>query len=108
MATEQTIGLAGKTFEYHVADYHLRLTFEEETRVHWEYLSAPGGLTGKNATETIEQMPVRDDVVIIAWKEADGTQVVDVLDLGRMVIHANFVTADGERSSSQADVQLVS
>ena len=97
----------GKAFEYKIGDYHLRLTFLEENSVHWEYLAAPGGLTGKNATETIDSMPIRNDVLLVAWKEADGTQVLDVLDLGRMVIHANYVTANGERTSAQADLQPV-
>ena len=97
----------GKAFEYQVGDYHLRLTFLEENTVHWEYLSAPNGLTGKNATETIDSIPIRDDVLMVAWKEADGTQVLDVLDLGRMVIYPNFVTAKGERNSSHADMRQV-
>ncbi|MGH3673953.1 MAG: MoaF-related domain-containing protein [Pseudonocardiaceae bacterium] len=97
----------GKAFEYQVGDYRLRLTFLEEKTVHWEYLAAPGGLTGKNATETIDSIPIRDDVLMVAWKEADGTQVLDVLDLGRMVIYPNFVTANGERNSSHADMRQV-
>lgn len=95
----------GKVFEYQVEDYRLRLTFLEENTVRWEYLAAPGGLTGKNDTETIDSMPIRNDILLIAWKEADGTQVLDVLDLGRMVIHTNYVTASGERFSSRADLQ---
>jgi hypothetical protein len=97
----------GKAFEYQVGDYRLRLTFLEENTVHWEYLSAPNGLTGKNATETIDSTPIRDDVLLVAWKEADGTQVLDVLDLGRMVVYPNFVTANGERNSSHAEMRQV-
>ena len=95
----------GKAFEYQIGDYHLRLTFLNEKSVHWEYLAAPDGLAGKNATETIDSMPIRNDVLLVAWKEADGTQVLDVLDLSRMVIHTNYVTANGERHSAQADLQ---
>lgn len=99
-----TPGLVGQSFEYEVGDYHLRITFVEPTRVHWFYLAAPNGLAGKDATETIEMTWIRKDIVLVCWKEADGTQVVDVLDVGKMVIYANFVTADGTRSSSQANV----
>lgn len=99
--------LKGKSFEYQVGDYRIRLTFLEQKSVHWEYLAAPNGLIGKNATETIESMPIRNDIVLLAWKEADGTQVLDVLDLGRMVLHANFVTASGERHSTEANVEPV-
>ena len=97
----------GKKFEYQVGDYHIRLTFLDENSVHWEYLAAPDGLAGKNATENIDSMAIRDDILLVGWKEADGTQVLDVLDLGRMVIHANYVTASGERHSSQADLRQV-
>lgn len=97
--------IEGKTFEYQIGDYHLRLAFLNENSVHWEYLAAPDGLTGKNATEIIDSMPIRNDVLLVALKEADGTQVLDVLDLNRMVIHTNFVTANGERHSAQADLQ---
>lgn len=106
-STIQMPDLKGKAFEYQVADYRLRLTFLGPNSVHWEYLAAPGGLTGKNSTETIDSMPIRNDIVLIAWKEADGTQVLDVLDLGRNVIHTNFVTATGERHSAQANMQPV-
>ena len=99
--------LKGRAFEYQIDDYHVRLTFLGENSAHWEYVAAPGGLTGKNATETIDSMPIRNDIILTAWKEADGTQVLDVLDLGRMVIHTNYVTATGERHSAQAELQPV-
>lgn len=103
----ETMTLTGKAFEYQVADYHLRVTFEAEDRLHWEYLAAPDGLTGKQATETIERTDVRPDVFLLRWLEDDGTQVIDVLDWGLMTMHANFVTADGQRFSAQAPVTLV-
>jgi len=68
---------------------------------------APDGLTGKQATETIERTDVRPDVFLLRWLEDDGTQVIDVLDWGLMTMHANFVTADGQRFSAQAPVTLV-
>jgi len=46
-------------------------------------------------------------VFLLRWLEDDGTQVIDVLDWGLMTMHANFVTADGQRFSAQAPVTLV-
>ena len=98
--------MKGRAFEYQVGDFHLRLTFEEENQVHWEYLSAPDGLTGKNAVEHIDRATISDDVVLLMWKEADGSQVLDILDFGRMKMFSNFVL-NGERGSAVADVQEV-
>ena len=75
--------------------------------MYWEYLSAPNGLTGKNATETIEGTPVRPDTFLLRWREADGSQIIDVLDIGKMTMHANYVTASGDRFSSQAKMKAV-
>ena len=46
-------------------------------------------------------------IVVLRWKEADGTNVIDVLDLANMKLYANFVTADGQRFSSEPDVTCV-
>ncbi|UJR32500.1 hypothetical protein I4U23_019962 [Adineta vaga] len=96
-----------KTFEYRVDDYHLRIKFLEENKLFWEYLSAPYGLTGKNATEQIERTQIRTDMIILRWKEADGINVIDVFDLDNMVMYANFVTIDGERISAQGNLMEV-
>jgi predicted SnoaL-like aldol condensation-catalyzing enzyme len=89
--------LKGRSFEYQVDDYHIQITFEDETQLRWEYLAAPDGLTGKTATETIERSDIRPDIILMRWTEEDGTNVFDVLDLGAMTIYANGVTPDGQR-----------
>ena len=94
-------------FEYRVGEYHLRITFLEENVLYWEYIAAPNGQTGKNATEQIDRTQIRHDMLLMRWKEADGTQIIDVLDLGQMMMHANFVDAAGARSSSQAKLTLI-
>ncbi len=108
MKAPQGPSLKGSAFEYEIGEYHLRLTFEEEDKVHWLYRSAPDGLTGKNAVETVDRLTLRNDIVLVAWKEADGTNVIDVLDLTRMRIFPNFVTAAGDRFSVEAPMIRVS
>lgn len=107
MAIAKARKLKGKAFEYQVGEYHLHITFLEENQLRWKYLAAPGGMTGKTATETIERVQLRQNQFLMMWKEADGTQVVDVVDLGKMMMYANFVLANGERFSAQAELIAV-
>lgn len=94
--------MKGRAFEYQVGEYHLHITFLEENQLRWEYLAAPNGLTGKTATEEIERVQLRQNQFLMMWKEADGTQVIDLLDLNQMTIYPNFVLANGDRFSSTA------
>lgn len=106
-ADSTMVQLKGKAFEYAVGDYHLRITFEDETRLRWEYLKAPDGLTGKTATENIDRRDLRPDLILMAWDEQDGTHVVDILDLKTMRLYANFVTPDNQRFFVDASVNPV-
>jgi len=38
---------------------------------------------------------VRPDVILMRWTEEDGTQVIDVLDLGAMIMYVNGDGPDG-------------
>lgn len=96
-----------RVFDYQVGEYHLRLRFLEENRIMWQYRAAPDGQTGKNATEQIERTQIRSDVLLMRWKEADGTQVIDVLDLGNMKIYANYVLPNGDRGRAEANLMAV-
>ena len=100
------VAMTDRIFNYKVVNgtYHIQLTFNDEKTITWKYLSAPEDQTGKSATETIDRKDIREDIILMAWDEDDGTKVIDVLDLGKMMLHANFVTADGQRFVSQADV----
>lgn len=100
------VEMSGRVFNYKVVNdaYHIQLTFNDESSITWKYLAAPDGLTGKSATETLEREDIRDDVILMAWDEDDGTKVIDVFDLDKMKLYANFVTADGQRFMSMADV----
>ncbi|MGI9464818.1 MAG: O-methyltransferase [Aestuariivirgaceae bacterium] len=89
--------VTGRVFEYTIGDFHLRVRFQAENQLKWEYLSAPDGLTGKTRIENIDRRDIHPNIILMAWTEADGSQVIDVLDLGQMVMHANFVTPDGKK-----------
>lgn len=99
--------LTGKVVEYEIAGYHLRVEFQAEDKLRWEYLAAPNGLTGKSAVESVDRRDIRPGVVLMAWTEADGSNVVDVFDFDEKVLHANFVMPDGQRFQSAAELKIV-
>ena len=98
--------MSGRSFTYKVAKdtYHIELTFNTETQITWKYLAAPEGQEGKTSTENITRRDLRDDLLLMIWDEADGTKVIDILDLGKMKLYANFVTPGGKRFLSETDV----
>ncbi len=98
------VALKGKKFEYRLGEYHLRLSFLDETRLEWLYLAAPNGLTGKSAVQDIDRRDIGPGLVLMAWDEADGSRVIDVLDLNANVLHANFVLPDKKRFFLKADI----
>ncbi len=100
----QKVTLSGRAFEYHVAGYHICVTFTGEDSLKWLYLAAPNDDAGKTATEKFDRRDLRADVVMLAWTEADGSNVTDVFDLGEMALHASFVTPDGKRFFSDANL----
>jgi hypothetical protein len=104
VSTTSSPTLTGRIFEYTVGDYHIRVTFESEEVLHWEYVEAPGEDKGKNDTEEITRVDVREDVVLLSWQEATGVHVIDVLDLGNMKLYSNFVTPAHEFSAGAVDV----
>ncbi len=101
----EAVVLKGRNFEYRLGDYHLRLSFLDETRLQWLYLAAPNGLTGKTAVQDIDRRDIGPGLVLMAWDEADGSRVIDVLDLNTNVLHANFVLPDKKRFFLKADIK---
>ncbi len=97
--------LTGKAFEYSVAGYHLCLTFTGEDSLRWVYLAAPNDETGKSASETFDRRDIRTDVLMLSWTEKSGANVTDLFDFGEMALHASFVTADGKRFLSDAEIK---
>ena len=97
----------GKVIEYSVAGYTIRMEMLSERTLRWTYLQAPTAAEkGQSAIETIDHVVLRDDLLLAAWTEKSGTQVVDVFDFGQRRVVANFVMPDGKRYLSQANFTL--
>ena len=94
--------MTGRTFEYSVSGYRIQLRFDSENSIAWERLEAPDGSAGLKGTQTVDRQNVHPGIFLMAWTEPDGTHVVDVVDIQRMELFANFVTADGQRFQAQA------
>ena len=101
---ENILALTGRAFEYSVGDYHIFIEFLAEDQLRWEYVEAPEGDKGKTDTEEITRVDVRDDILLMSWKEATGVYVIDVLDLGNMKLYSNFVTPEHEFNAGVVDV----
>ena len=99
--------LSGRTFDYQIADYKIRAEFLAEDKLRWTYLEAPDGQKGKTAEETLDRRDIHYGIILLSWTEQDGTNVVDVLDLQTMTMHANAVLPNGKRFFTKAAVTEV-
>ena len=98
----------GKTIQYSVAGYTIQTEFLSDKQLRWTYLQAPSAAeVGKTATETTDTVAVRHDVVLAAWTESSGAQVVDVFDFGKRQVIANFVMPDGKRYQNVTSFKIV-
>ncbi|MEH6446447.1 MAG: MoaF N-terminal domain-containing protein [Oceanospirillaceae bacterium] len=97
--------MTGRTFEYAVSGYRIRLRFDSETSIAWERLEAPDGSAGLKGTQVIDRQDLHPGIFLMAWTEPDGTHVVDVVDTQRMQLFANFVTAKGKRFQTHASMR---
>ena len=94
--------MTGRSFEYAVSGYRIKLRFDSENSIAWERLEAPDGSAGLKGTQVVDRQNLHPGIFLMAWTEQDGTHVVDVVDTQRMELFANFVTADGQRFQTQA------
>ena len=97
--------MSGRTFEYSVSGYRIKLRFDSEDSIAWERLEAPDGSAGLKGTQAVDRQNVHPGIFVMAWTEQDGTHVVDVVDTQRMELFANFVTADGKRFQTRAKMR---
>ncbi|MCP4328379.1 MAG: hypothetical protein GY791_08085 [Alphaproteobacteria bacterium] len=94
--------LDGRTFDYEVAGYRIRVEFLAEDKLRWTYLEAPDGQQGKTAEEALDRRDIHYGIVLLSWTEDDGTSVIDIFDLQTMTLHANAVLLDGQRLFTKA------
>lgn len=99
----------GKTIEYSISGYTLHTEFLNNKQLRWTYLQAPNpSEVGKTALETTDTVKINRDVVLVAWTESSGANVVDVFDFGKKKVTANFVMPDGKRYQSVTDFKIIS
>lgn len=91
--------LAGKAYLCDWEPYKVRFEFLSETQLKWTYLKAPPKEIGMNETVTLDRHDIRPNLVLMAWSQKDGTEVVDVLDLEKLEIHINFFDPGKKRTS---------
>lgn len=102
-ASPTQTSLAGRRISYEVAGYRIRMDFLSETELRWTYLAAPTPAeTGKSETERCDRVDLRPELVLMAWTERSGANVVDVFDFEKRKVHANFVMPDGKRYKAEA------
>jgi len=101
------VKLAGRTFRYAVGPYRIQVRFETETRLRWTYLAAPNNQAGKSAPQTFDRADLRPDVLMLAWTEANGTQVTDIYDLRAMRLYVSALRSGKQRIFLQAKMTEV-
>jgi len=70
-----------------------RIEFKSDSEMLFIKLAPPN----EGATEAVRftYRPIRDDVFLVYWQEADKTTVVHVEDFGQGVIYSNITSPDG-------------
>lgn len=97
--------MTGRTFEYTVSGYRIKLRFDNEDSITWERLEAPDGTAGMKGTQKVDRQNVHPGIFVMAWTEQDGSHVIDVVDTQRMELFANFVMGDGKRFQTHAKLR---
>ncbi len=99
---------SSKTVQYSVSGYTIQTEFLSNEQLRWTYLQAPTNEeVGKTAIEKTDTVQIRDDVVLVAWTEKSGAQVVDVFDFSRQKVIANFIMPDGKRYQSVVKFKII-
>ncbi|MGZ0189972.1 MAG: MoaF-related domain-containing protein [Alphaproteobacteria bacterium] len=98
--------VTGKSFEYAVSGYRIRMDFIAADRIRWTRLEAPDGTAGASGEEEIVRTDLRPGVFLIAFTEADGN-VIDIFDLQRQRVFINYITNDGKRFHSETMIAEV-
>jgi hypothetical protein len=97
--------MTGKVYEYAVSGYRIKLTFTSETSIDWERLEAPDDTKGLKGSQKIDRQNIHPGIFVMAWSEDDGSSVIDIVDIQRLKLFANFVMPDGKRYQTQAALE---
>ena len=83
----------GQVLEISFATFTPRITIRSERELTVEIIA--GDTIGFSDTVEYEAVSVRDDVVILSWKEHIGSTIVHVLDLGSCTAYTAVTPAKG-------------
>lgn len=92
--------VTGKSFEYAVSGYRIRMDILAVDRIRWTRLEAPDGSAGTSGEEEVVHTDLRSGLFMIAFTEAGGN-VVDAFDLQRKRLFITYITNDGARFHSE-------
>ncbi|MGF1756497.1 hypothetical protein L4D76_00825 [Photobacterium sagamiensis] len=96
-----------KTIVYSVAGYTIQMEFLLNDQLRWTYLNAPTSEEiGKTSVENADRFELRKGLILMAWTEKTGANVVDVFDYKNKKVYANFVMPDGKRYKSEATFEI--
>ena len=99
--------MSGRTFTYAVSGYLIKIHFDDDQTISWERLEAPDDTAGLKGTQKPDRQNIHPGIFVMAWTEDDGSHVIDVVDIQRMQLFANFVMPDGQRFQTQANLQEI-
>lgn len=68
---------------------------DNDTTLHWR--CAAGDEKGREATETVDRVPLREGQHLLSWTEADGLTVTQVVDFAAGRVNAVLTLPDHQR-----------
>jgi hypothetical protein len=98
--------VTGKSFEYSIMGYRIKLDFISPEKIRWTRLEAPDGTAGQSGEEDIVQTNLRPGVFLVAFTEAEGN-VVDAFDLQRKRLFVTYITNNGKRFHNETSIEEV-
>lgn len=92
--TEPVFPAPGHSYRADFGELAFRLNFHHDGKA---MTFSPLGENAGNDSQTIDYtaVPIRDQVFLVYWTEADGTTVTHVEDFERELVHTNITGPDG-------------
>ncbi|MBI2714078.1 MAG: hypothetical protein HYX37_06435 [Rhizobiales bacterium] len=87
--------------------FRVELNFASETSLTYTGVR-PDGSHGDSETVTITVEPIRDQLYLVTWQEADKTTVVHLEDYKNNTIITNITDANGSFSKFYGTMTLIS
>jgi hypothetical protein len=86
--------------------FRVELYFESETSLTYTGIKADGS-HGSSETVSFSVEPIRDDLFLVTWQEADKTTVVHLEDYAQDTIITNITGPDGSFSKYHGKMKLI-